>query len=65
MAIRFTKSLLITNGKIYYEGFCDSEDAKPAQNVSEGSTLTESDTGDVYMYNEQGGWAKMFSIKGT
>ena len=68
MAVRIYKSVPVAfeNGlctKNYVEGSCSAADTKPTDGIAEGSTLTESDTGDVYMYNELSGWSKMFCIK--
>lgn len=65
------------NGKpIYYkEGNCDSTETKPTKantpvggffDISDGSFVVESDTGDVYFYNENAdSWGKMFTFKET
>ena len=51
--------------KDYYEGYCDSQDTKPVGNTyAEGSTLIETDTGDVYFYNERlGQWIRQFCLQ--
>lgn len=51
----------------YKEGFCDSHETKPtgddAADISDGSWLEESDTGDVYQYSAVGdAWNKHFSV---
>ena len=59
---------------VYYkEGYCDSGETKPTKantpsggffDICDGSVLVESDSGDVYFYNENGdAWGKMFSFK--
>lgn len=59
--VEFEKGVIT---KRYIEGYCDSADVKPTDMVCEGSTLVETDTGDVYFYNEKSGWTKEFSFKG-
>lgn len=68
MAVRFYKSVPVEfeDGlctKKYAEGSCSSTDTKPTEGIAEGSSLTETDTGNVYLYNETNGWTKMFCIK--
>lgn len=49
----------------YYEFAGDSTDTKPTDNVADGSTFTETDTGDVYMFNAKAStWVKQFSLQG-
>lgn len=38
--------------KFYGEGSCLSSDSKPTENLINGSTLLEMDTGKVYMFDE-------------
>lgn len=46
-------------------GFCDSTETKPTANLVDGSELIETDTGDLYLFNEKSAaWVKMFSLKG-
>ena len=47
----------------YYEFAGDSSDTKPTDNVANGSTFTEVDTGDVYMYSGSA-WVKQFGLQG-
>ena len=67
----YTRVAYYDNGNpVYYkEGTCDSTDTKPtgnaAKDVSEGSSLVESDTGDVYFYNQKtDSWIMQFSFQG-
>jgi len=49
----------------YVEGYCDSEETKPTQDIAEGSTLTETDTGKVKMFNVRiNDWIEQFSLQG-
>lgn len=50
---------------IYYiEGACDSSEDKPTEFIADGSTLTESDSGDVYMFNAKtSAWIKQFGLQ--
>lgn len=41
-----------------------SLDDKPTDGVYQGSSFTELDTGDVYMYESESGWTKQFSLQG-
>lgn len=48
----------------YYEISGDSTETKPTANVADGSIFTETDTGDVYMFNTKtSAWVKMFGLK--
>lgn len=48
----------------YYEIAGDSTETKPTANVADGSIFTETDTGDVYMFNAKtSAWVKMFGLK--
>ena len=48
----------------YIEGACDSSEDKPTDFIADGSTITESDSGDVYMFNAKtSAWTKMFGLK--
>ena len=49
---------------LYIEGACDSTETKPTDYIADGSKMTESDSGDVYMFNlKTEAWVKMYSIK--
>ena len=51
--------------KVFLEGYCDSEETKPTQDIAEGSTLTETDTGKVKMFNVPANeWIEQFSLQG-
>ena len=58
------------NGEIlaYSEFFGDSTETKPVKGVGFGSSFTEVDTGDVYMFQEGASagseWVKEFSLQG-
>lgn len=46
------------------EIFGTSDETKPTNGVTMGSTFTEVDTGDVYLFNETSGeWVKQFSLQ--
>ena len=68
MEILNAKMLRVKEDKtlIYYYDFAgDSSDTKPTDNVANGSTFTEVDTGDVYMFNgKTATWVKQFSLQG-
>lgn len=59
--------MLTVNKKIWYdsqrdciEGVCLSTDNKPTARIANGSTLLEIDTGDIYMFDEDGAtWRKV------
>lgn len=43
----------------------DSTETKPTTGIVDGSQVLETDTGDVYVFNEKSAaWIKMFSLKG-
>lgn len=42
-----------------------SLDDKPTDGVYQGSSFTELDTGDVYMYESESGWTKQFSLQSS
>lgn len=43
-----------------------STDTKPTHSISTGSMATETDTGDVYMYEQNGGnWHKICALGGS
>ncbi len=49
----------------WFEGYCDSTETKPTQNTADGSTMTETDTGKVFMFNEHSNqWVEQFSLQG-
>lgn len=49
----------------YYEIAGDSSETKPTASVADGSIFTETDTGDVYMFNAKtSSWVKMFGLQG-
>lgn len=49
----------------WLEGYCDSAETKPTQDIAEGSTLTETDTGKVKMFNVPANdWIEQFSLQG-
>ena len=55
------------NGSVivqYIEGACDSSESKPTAFIADGSIITETNTGDVYMFNAKtSAWVKMFGLK--
>ena len=49
----------------YTELYGDSTETKPMEKIADGSTFTETDTGDVYMFNvRSNAWVKQFSLQG-
>jgi hypothetical protein len=49
----------------YAELAGDSTETKPTTGIVDGSQVLETDTGDVYVFNEKSAaWIKMFSLKG-
>ena len=58
--------IAVENGEniTYKEISGDSTDTKPTAGVCDGSIFSESDTGDVYFFNEESGdWKKQFSFQ--
>lgn len=48
----------------YIVANCDSSEIKPTAGVVDGSQILETDTGDIYIFNElSGAWVWMFSLK--
>ena len=48
----------------YIEGSCSSTDTKPTEGICDGSKVEESDTGDVYFFNEDSEtWIYQFSFQ--
>ena len=71
MRVHYEKNCEYEGGEIiqYIEGSLDSLDEKPTSlpngKIADGSILTESDTGDVYFFNEKTAtWIKQFSFQG-
>lgn len=63
MAVRFPIQIMIKDGLVYADGFCNSSDQKPANidgmAICQGSSLYETDTSDSYMYDEDStSWIK-------
>lgn len=61
-----SRIVAVENGEniIYKEISGDSTDTKPTACVCDGSLFVESDTGDVYFFNEESGdWVKQFSFQ--
>lgn len=56
------------NALCYQEIYGTSSETKPVTGLVSGSTFTEADTGDVYMFNESASpgseWVKEFSLQG-
>lgn len=49
----------------FIEGYCDSNETKPTADIAEGSTLTETNTGKVKMFNVRvNDWIEQFSLQG-
>lgn len=50
--------------KFYKEISGDSTETKPTADIIDGSIFAESNTGDVYFFNEKSGdWVKQFSFQ--
>lgn len=61
-----SRIIAVENGEniIYKEISGDSDDTKPTAGICDGSLFVESDTGDVYFFNEKSGdWVKQFSFQ--
>ena len=53
------KTIGLRNGKNIIEGACLNADAKPTENIANGSMCIEMDTGNIYMFNSaSGAWIK-------
>lgn len=69
MAIRISNNEIycLENGTVAHmtEFFGNSTDTKPTDNLVNGSTFTEVDTGDVYLFDEVAGdWVLTMSLQG-
>lgn len=55
----------VNNMVHYVEIALDSTETKPTTGIADGSIATETDTGDVYFFNEKtSAWVKQFSFQG-
>lgn len=55
---------IIKGNDRYVEISGDSTDTKPTANIVDGSIFVESNTGDVYFFNEESGdWVKQFGFQ--
>lgn len=66
--MRYLKFNLIeianNQGLHYVEIAGASSETKPATGIVDGSTFLETDTGDLYVYNETGSaWVKLMALK--
>ena len=67
MAITTNKSFQYFGGDIITkcEVFCKSTDAKPTEDIPNGASLTEIDTGNFYFFDgETSQWVLQFCIQG-
>lgn len=53
--VRILEQRTIDGNTNYVEAVGLSTDSKPTANICTGSVFTEVDTGDVYMFDEEGG----------
>ena len=52
------------DGKKVVDASCSHDDEKPTDKIGQGSRCIESDTGDVYLFDEASGeWVKQFSLQ--
>ena len=64
--MKIIKQEVLNDGSYLIEAAGLSTDTKPTRNISTGSIATETDTGDVYMYNESSAaWAKICALGGS
>lgn len=64
--MKIIKKEVLDDGKYLIECAGLSTDTKPTASVSTGSIATETNTGDVYMYNEtSAAWAKICALGGS
>lgn len=64
--MKILKKEVLDDGTYLIEAAGLSTDTKPTDSVSTGSIATETDTGDVYMYDETGAaWAKICALGGS
>ena len=64
--MKVIKREVLDDGTYLIEAAGLSTDDKPTRNISTGSLATETNTGDVYMFNETSGeWAKICALGGS
>ena len=64
--MKIIKQTVLNDGSFLVEAAGLSTDTKPTRNISTGSIATETNTGDVYMYNESSAaWAKICALGGS
>ena len=64
--MKVIKREVLDDGTYLIEAAGLSTDDKPTRNISTGSMATETDTGDVYMFEESSGsWAKICALGGS
>jgi hypothetical protein len=64
--MKIIKQTTLEDGSFLIEAAGLSTDTKPTRNISTGSIATETNTGDVYMYNESSAaWAKICALGGS
>lgn len=54
MTIRIKEATTYEDGTTYMELACASTDTKPVEGVATGSVAVEADTGDKYLFDEDG-----------
>ena len=60
-----TQEIRAGEALLYVEIAGDSTETKPTAGIVDGSQFLETDTGDIYVFNERSAaWVKMFSLKG-
>lgn len=64
--MKIIKREVLEDGSFLVKAAGLSTDTKPTRNISTGSLATETNTGDVYMFNEaSGSWAKICALGGS
>ena len=64
--MKIYKQEVLNDGTYLVECAGLSTDTKPTRNISTGSKAIETDTGDVYMFNEATpAWAKICALGGS
>lgn len=62
--VTYNESYSKANGKYFYPMmYINSKKAKPTEKIEPGSKITETDTGKVYIYDEEEGWTFLFCLK--
>lgn len=62
--VTYYDSYSMADGTYFYPMmYINSADAKPTAKIAPGSKITETDTGNVYIFDKEEGWVFLFCLK--